>query len=181
MAWSAYVGALALHICCATLVLRRQALRVCAWDIPALPALAGQLVISLGGLLAALACVALVSELGLPGSTGLHLLGLFTLLVAWGLALSSLVAWLAQRAEGSFYSPATMRRITRRGFFHVIAWYGAAALLAAACWRIGALPDMTDFSGNDTYPARATAAHLQAKPVPTSHMTQAEATLLLMR
>jgi hypothetical protein len=98
-------------------------------------AFAGQLAISTASLVIGLVCVAAAGELGLPASRGLYTLGAFAAALAWGVALGGLVSWMAQRAKGAFYSPATMRRVSTRSFFGVLVCYGGAVLLAFGTWR----------------------------------------------
>ena len=135
MIWQILLGALVLHVLCAALILRDQARRICNWRISLLSALGGQLAISIAGLAAGILCVLAGGELGLPTTGGLYFLGAFAAAIAWGVALTRLVAWLAQNAKGGFYSPATMRRISTRSFFHVLACYGGAAVVGLGAWR----------------------------------------------
>jgi len=148
MIWKVLLAAFALHVVCATLIMRYQARRVCNWHIPMLMAAGGQLAISVAGLAAGLLCVVLAGEMGLPTSRSLYTLGAFAAAISWSVALRGLVTWMAQRAKGAFYSPATMHRISTRSFLYVLGCYGGAVVLGFGAWRtmnppaVGALPGM---------------------------------------
>jgi hypothetical protein len=135
MDMSVLMCAVALHAVCAALLLQRQALRVCNWRLAYAHALAGQLAISGASLPVGLLVIALVTELGAKESLEVYALGLFAAVLAWSYGLHRLTVWLGQNAKGSFYSPATLRRISLRSFLHLLGWYGAAAALAFALWR----------------------------------------------
>jgi len=135
MIWKVLLSAFALHVVCAGLIMRHQARQVCNWRISILMAFAGQFAISVASLVIGLLCIAAAGELGLPTSRGLYTLGAFAAAFAWGVALIGLVSWMAQRAKGEFYSPATMRRVSTRSFLGVLACYGGAGLLAFGTWR----------------------------------------------
>jgi len=128
--------ALLLHAGCAAFVMLRQARQVCGWHLAYPHALAGQLCITAIGLIAALLFDLVAGELGVVEMRALTILGAFVLLITWGVGLNGLTTWLAQRARGSFYSAATTRRVSSRTFYHLLAWYGGASLLALAAWRI---------------------------------------------
>lgn len=136
MIWKVLIAAWALHVIGAAAILRQQARRVCNWRIPLPLAIGGQLVTSVAGLAAGLVCVLMFDSMGMHASYGLYALGVFAATVAWGLALKALVARMAQHAKGAFYSAATMRRISTRSFFYVLACYGSALALAFGAWRM---------------------------------------------
>jgi len=127
--------AVALHALCAALLLQRQAMRVCNWRLAYARAFMGQLAISGASLPVGLLVVALATELGAKESFEVYALGLFAAALAWSLGLYRLTAWFGQNARGSFYSRATLRRVSLRTFVQVLGWYGAAALLAFALSR----------------------------------------------
>lgn len=147
MIWKVLLAAFALHVMCAALIMRHQARRVCNWRISIFTAVSGQLAISVAGLAIGMLCVLLAGEMGVPTSRSLYALGAFAAAISWSLALKGLVTWMAQRAKGAFYSPATMRRVSTRSFLYVLGCYGGAAVLCFAAWRtmnetpVGALPD----------------------------------------
>ncbi len=140
MVWKVLLAAFALHVVGAAVIMRHQARRLCGWRMPLFLAVGGQLAISVAGLLAGLVCVLLAGEAGLPASWGLYALGVMVATIAWGIALRMLVAWMAQRAKGAFYSPVTMRRVSTQSFFYVLACYGGALLLVFGAWRAMHLP-----------------------------------------
>ncbi|HEY4372156.1 MAG TPA: hypothetical protein VGN52_09545 [Burkholderiales bacterium] len=140
MIWKVLLVGWALHVVGAGVILRSQARRVCNWRIPLALAIGGQLATSLAGLAAGLGCVLIFDSMGMPASYGLYALGAFAAAIAWGLALKALVARMAQHAKGAFYSSATMRRISTRSFFCVLACYAGALVLALGAWHIMHLP-----------------------------------------
>jgi hypothetical protein len=135
MIWKVLLAAFALHVVCAALIMRHQARRICNWRISIFMAVSGQLAISVAGLAAGLLCVVLAGEMGLPTSRSLYALGAFAAAVSWSVALKGLVTWMAQRAKGSFYSPATMRRVSTRSWLYVLGCYGGAVVLGFGAWR----------------------------------------------
>jgi hypothetical protein len=147
MIWKVLLSAFALHVVCAALIMRYQARQVCNWRISVLLALFGQIAISTASLAAGLLCIAAAGEMGLPASRGLYVLGAFAAAFAWAVALTGLVRWMAQRAKGSFYSPATMRRVSTRSFFYVLACYGGAVLLGFGAWRVMNPPAVSALPG----------------------------------
>jgi len=147
MIWKVLLSAFALHVMCAALIMRYQARQICNWRISILMAFAGQFAISTASLVIGLLCVAAAGEMGLPASRGLYTLGAFAAALAWGVALSGLVSWMAQRAKGAFYSPATMRRVSTRSFIGVLACYGGAVVLGFGAWRAMNPPAVSTLPG----------------------------------
>ncbi|MDB5807526.1 MAG: hypothetical protein JWN73_4848 [Betaproteobacteria bacterium] len=135
MLWTMLLAAFALHVVCAALIMRQQARRVCNWRISIFMALSGQLAISVASLATGMLCVVLAGEMGLPTSRSLYALGAFAAAISWSVALKGLVTWMAQRAKGAFYSPATMRRVSTRSFLYVLGCYGGAVVLGFGAWR----------------------------------------------
>jgi hypothetical protein len=147
MIWKVLLAAFALHVVCATMIMRQQARRVCNWRMSILMALSGQLAISVASLATGMLCVVLAGEMGVPTSRSLYALGAFAAAVSWSIALKGLVAWMAQRAKGAFYSPATMRRVSTRSFLYVLGCYGGAVVLGFAAWRTANEPRVSALPG----------------------------------
>jgi hypothetical protein len=161
MTWMAYLILAALaHVLCAGLLLRRQARLVGGWRLGLPEALLGQMAITAAGLAVAAGFVLAAAQLGIDEGNGLYGLGLFALAAVWAAGLARLVPSLAQRAKGSFISPATMRRISRSTFFSTMGWYGCAGLVAGALWWFGqpGLPDAGDPVAAQAAPAPAALA-----------------------
>jgi len=138
MGLSLLLCAVALHAVCAALLLQHQARRVCNWRLAYVRALAGQLAISGAALPVGLLVVALATELGAKESLEVYALGLFAAALAWSFGLHRLTVWLGQNARGSFYSQATLRRVSSRSFAQLLVCYGAAAVPAFLVWRAAA-------------------------------------------
>ena len=128
--------ALLLHSCCAALVMVRRARKICDWHLPYAHALTGQFCVTATGLLAAFLFDLIAVEMGIAEEWALLVLGMFMLATAWCMGQNSVTNWLAQRARGSFYSAATIRRVSSGTTVHVLAWYGGAGVVALAGWWI---------------------------------------------